>query len=298
MDVRDLRYFIAAAELGQLHRAADRVGRSQPALSKSIARLEHEIGAKLFHRGARGIKLTSVGETLLSHARRLSQGLHEAMQEVAHTARGETGHVRLGSSPTMADWLLPEMFHRLLTEAPDLTFSVTIGLGDVLRKGLRDGTLDFAVAPVAATDVPEFAVDILLDDVLAVAVRPDHPLARIRALTPTQLVASRWMLPAEELASSLWLRRMFAAQGLPEPTVQVEVNAKTMLRRVLARTDLLTFLSRRDLEGDGTAPLVEVDCPDLVMRRQFGLLRDASGYLPSAALRVAAMLRAQAAQVA
>jgi len=294
VDVRDLRYFIAAAELGQLHRAADRVGRSQPALSKSIARLERDVGARLFHRAGRGIRLTSAGETLLAHARRLSQGLQEALRDAAETARGETGHVRLGSSPTMADWLLPDVFRRMLGEAPRLTFSVSIGLGDALRKGLRDGTLDLVVAPIAPADAPEFAVENLLDDVLVVAARPAHPLARRRKVALAQLSDFRWMLPPEALASTLWLRGVFASHALPEPAVQVEVSAKTLLRRVLARTDLLTFLSRRDLGGDPTAALVEIDCPDLVMSRQFGMLSDASGYLPAAAARFATVLRAEA----
>ncbi len=294
MDVRDLRYFIAAAELGQLHRAADRVGRSQPALSKSIARLEREVGAQLFHRAGRGIRLTSAGETLLAHARRLSQGLQEALRDAAQTARGETGHVRLGSSPTMADWLLPDVFRRMLEEAPRLTFSVTIGLGDALRKGLREGTLDLIVAPITPADAPEFAVESLADDVLVVAARPGHPLARRRKVGLAQLSDFRWMLPPDALASTLWLRGVFSSQGLPEPAVRVEVSAKTLLRRVLARTDLLTFLSRRDLGGDPTAALVEVDCPDLVMSRQFGMLSDASGYLSAAAARSATVLREEA----
>lgn len=194
----------------------------------------------------------------------------------------------------MADWLLPDVFRRMLEEAPRLTFSVTIGLGDALRKGLREGTLDLIVAPITPADAPEFAVESLADDVLVVAARPGHPLARRRKVGLAQLSDFRWMLPPDALASTLWLRGVFSSQGLPEPAVRVEVSAKTLLRRVLARTDLLTFLSRRDLGGDPTAALVEVDCPDLVMSRQFGMLSDASGYLSAAAARSATVLREEA----
>jgi hypothetical protein len=106
------------------------------------------------------------------------------------------------------------------------------------------------------------------------------------------------MLPAEALASTLWLRRVFAEHALPDPAVQVEVSAKTLLRRVLAQTDLLTFLSRRDLVGDGSSRLVELDCPSLIMQRRFGLLRDASGYLPAAAERFATLVRAESLSLA
>jgi DNA-binding transcriptional LysR family regulator len=294
VDIRDLRYFIACAELGQLHRAADRVGRSQPALSKSLARLESELGAKLFHREGRGIRLTSVGETLLAHARRLSHGMQEARRDVAQSARGEIGHVRLGSSPTMAEWLLPGLFARILADAPELTFSVTIGLGDTLRRGLRDGSLDLAVAPVTGGDAPEFTVDRLCEDTVVVAGRQGHKLAG-RPVAPAGLVGTKWMLPAEPLASTAWLRRAFQSHNLPPPAVQVEVGAKMLLRGVVGRTNLLTFLSLRDLgDRDGDA-LVQIQCPELVLQRQFGLLSPANGgYLPSAAVRLAALLRSEA----
>ncbi|WP_158747786.1 LysR family transcriptional regulator [Acidisphaera sp. L21] len=291
MDVRDLRYFTACAELGQLRLAADRVGRSQPALSKSIARLEAELGVKLFHREGRGVRLTAVGETLLTHAYRLSNGVAEALGEVAQTARGETGHIRLGSSPTMAEWLLPDLFARLLVAAPELTFAVTIGLGDALRKGLRDGALDLAVAPLTGADKAEFAAWPIVEDILVVAGRIGHPLSG-RRITPEALTAAKWMLPAAGLASTAWLRRALVSRNLPEPALQVEVSAKTLLRGVVARTDLLTFLSRRDLHGDG-ALLVELDCPDLRLSRQFGLLRRPGGYMSPAAGRMAALLLEQ-----
>lgn len=294
MDIRDLRYFIACAELGQLHRAADRVGRSQPALSKSLARLESELGAKLFHRDGRGIRLTSVGETLLAHARRLSHGMQEARREVEQSAKGEIGHVRLGSSPTMAEWLLPGLFARILSDAPELTFSVTIGLGEALRRGLREGSLDLAVAPMAGGDGPEFITDGLCEDMVVVVGRRGHPLSG-RRVTPADLAAAKWMLPGEPLASTAWLRRTFQSHNLPPPTVQVEVGAKMLLRGVVGRTDLLTFLSRRDLNDRDGAPLVEIRCRELVLERQFGLLSPAGGYLSSAAARLAALLQLEAA---
>ncbi len=297
MDIRDLRYFIACAELGQLHRAAERVGRSQPALSKSLARLESELGARLFHREGRGIRLTSVGETLLIHARRLSHGMQEAQRDVAQSARGEIGHVRIGSSPTMAEWLLPGLFARILDDAPELTFSVTIGLGEALRRGLREGSLDLAAAPVTGSDIPEFAVDIICDDTVVVAGRRGHPLSG-RSIAPADLAAFKWMLPGEPLASTAWLRQAFQSRNLPQPVVQVEVGTKILLRGVVGRTDLLTFLSVRDLcevsERDVDA-LKPIDCRELRLERQFGLLCPAGGYLSSGAARFAALLRSDAA---
>jgi DNA-binding transcriptional LysR family regulator len=100
MDAGDLRYFIAAAETGHLQQAAERVGRSQPALSKCIRRLEAEIGARLFEPSWRSLKLTEVGQVLLIRARGLVQDMQDTGREVGDMARGEAGYVRLGSGPT------------------------------------------------------------------------------------------------------------------------------------------------------------------------------------------------------
>lgn len=118
MDTRDLRYFIAAAESGHLHQAAERIGRSQPALSKCIRRLETELGARLFEPSGRGIKLTQVGHALLLRARLLLQGMQDTVREITDLAQGVAGHVRLGSGPTTAEWLLPSLFRRLLAKSP------------------------------------------------------------------------------------------------------------------------------------------------------------------------------------
>ena len=114
MDTRDLRYFIAAAESGHFRQAAERVGRSQPALSKCIRRLETEIGARLFEPAGRGIRLTDVGQALLTRARLLVVGMQATVREMADMAQGVAGHIRIGSGPTTAEWLLPGLCRRLL----------------------------------------------------------------------------------------------------------------------------------------------------------------------------------------
>src|ERR1700733_11941782 len=132
MDARDLRYFIAAAETGHLHQAAERVGRSQPALSKCIRRLEAELRARLFEPSGRGIRLTAVGAALLDRARPLVQGMQDVVRDIAELAEGAAGHVRLGSGTTAAEWLLPSPFQQLLAQTTRLTLEGNPGVGRVL----------------------------------------------------------------------------------------------------------------------------------------------------------------------
>jgi DNA-binding transcriptional LysR family regulator len=137
MDTRDLRNFIAAAETDHLLQAAERVGRSQPALSKCIRRLETGLRARLFERADRGIRLTAGGAALLERAPPLAQGIQDTIRDIAELAEGAAGHVRLGSGATAAEWLLSDLFQQLLSQSPGPTFEVATGLSNLLRQALR-----------------------------------------------------------------------------------------------------------------------------------------------------------------
>ena len=290
MDARDLRYFIAVAETGHLQRAAERVGRSQPALSKCIRRLETEIGARLFEPMGRGLKLTQLGLTLLPRARDIVLDMQDTLREITDVAHGEAGHVRLGSGPTTAEWLLPAFFRRLLIEAPGLTFQVATGLGDVLRQALREGRLDLAVTPLVDGDASEFDAFPIAEDHMVVAARIGHPLDR-PGLTPADLAGFSWLLPAASLSSTAWLLRTLRSAGLPAPRLQIEADTVIMLRRIVTQTDLLTFLSRRDLaQGEGLC-LRALDLPGVTLRRRIGSILLSNRYVPPAIGRVTALLR-------
>lgn len=280
MDIRDLRYFLTCGELGHVEKAARRMGRTQPALTKSVRRLEAELKTKLFEKDGRGLRLTPMGQSLMTHARRLLQGVDEAVREVTEVAHGSIGHVRIGAAPTMAEWILPGLLRDALTDTPGLTFHVKVGLGETLRQDLRDGTLDFVLAPSLQADSPEFLATPIIDDVMVVAARPNHPLVS-RAVSCPELAAYRWLLP---MGTSVdWIAQAFSRHGLGPPALQVEVSSILVLRRVVGLSDLLTFISRRDLDGGPTAELVEIDIPELRLPRLFDLITFRDTYMAIAA---------------
>ena len=102
MDLRDLTYFETIAELGHLGRAAQKLNRSQPALTKSIQRLEESFGTRLFQRDGRRIKLTPVGELLQARGKVLQQSIAQTQREVRDFASGAVGNIRVGCASTMA----------------------------------------------------------------------------------------------------------------------------------------------------------------------------------------------------
>src|SRR5437868_2122925 len=108
MELRHLRYFVAAAEELHFHRAAQRMGIQQPPLSAQIRQLEVELGTPLFRRLTRGVVLTEAGEAMLQDARRILAAVDKAKLEMARRVRGDTGRLNVGfASGTFFNPLLP-----------------------------------------------------------------------------------------------------------------------------------------------------------------------------------------------
>jgi DNA-binding transcriptional LysR family regulator len=291
MDLRDLAYFEVIADLGHMGRAADKLGRTQPALTKCIQRLEEAVGADLFERTGRGITLTRVGEILRSRARQMREAMAESLREVTDFAAGAAGHVSIGCGATMGEYLLPQVCRAIIADAPRLTIEVQIGMSGVLRTALRERTLDLAIGPILPSDEQEFKHEAFgIDEVVVVAAK-DHPLCG-RRLSIQDLVAAKWVLPARTVAMRQWLDNVFEAHGLPLPAVQIETNSITTLPKLIADTALLSFTSTRNLHPLRLgSQLDRLMLDTTTMRRPLGFVSRRDGYLAPAAQRVIGLLK-------
>lgn len=292
MDVRDLQYFLAVAELGHLGRAAKTVFRSQPALSKSIDRLEQSLDVKLFDRAGRGIRLTPVGEVLLRRARHVRVTLDDTIREIKGYARGTAGHERIGVAPTVAQYLLPHVLPAFLREAIDVKIDLKIGLQPVLLEALRDGRIDLVIGPLPSRS-EQFATQPLIENTVVVVAARSHPILRRRA-SLSDLLAYGWILPPAAYDNDLrsWLDAVFERRGLPRPKVQLEADSLTLLPEIIAKTELLSFITRWNLgAGRIGASLREVPVKDTTMTRQFGVVHRKDAYLSPAMRRLIAILQ-------
>ena len=107
-----------AGQHGSIGRAADALGLSQPALSKSLRRLEQSVHAKVVKRTPKGVELTAVGNALLAQVRRLRLTRDDISREAADLSQGRAGHLRIGTGPESALHLVPTACAALLKEAP------------------------------------------------------------------------------------------------------------------------------------------------------------------------------------
>jgi DNA-binding transcriptional LysR family regulator len=289
MDLRDLRYFEVIAELQHVGRAAERLHRTQPALTSAIRRLEEDCGAALFERAGRGIRLTAAGQAMLTWARRMRLDVEDARREMHDIGQGMSGQVRVGIVPTAAQFLLPFAVRRLLAEAPAVTLKTQVALIDVLRPLLRGGELDVVVGTEGPPEAG-FSSQLLSEDHIVVAASASHELFEgrvdLRALT-----RHRWVLQPPGAPTRDWLDHAFDRKGLPRPQVQVESSMLLTLPVLIAETGLLSFVSRHHLLPDQPgAVLREVRLKETTMRRRLVATYRESGYLSPATRRVIGLL--------
>ena len=282
LDLRDLRYFQCIAEVGHLGRAAQQLGRTQPALTKCIRRLEAHLAAPLFERKGRGLKLTPVGEVLLAQARRLRDAAEGSLREIQEFARGSAGRVRLGCGPITADTLLPSICDLILSKGSGVTLEITIGMNYDLREKIRRGDIDVIVGLVRDHDNTEdYIATPMMDDVVVVAAAETHPIFSNPKPRLEGLLGFGWVLPITQVASRQWLDSVFASRGLPRPAARIEANSIPMLPGTSEGKELLYFLSRRTIARRAAEGLKEVPLEATTLRRQLGLIYPRSPLVPA-----------------
>jgi DNA-binding transcriptional LysR family regulator len=180
MDVhtRDLRYFVAVAEELHFTRAAERLYLSQPALSKQIRRLEHNLGVELFDREGPGVRLTMAGAALLPHAEAVVAEWQraEATVEGVRSAARATLVVGMSTSPGRGG-LLPTIRSRFNNQHPEVTLTLRQVGWDDPTAGLADGRSDVAFVWLPLPAPERYDWTVLLHEPCDVAMSDQHPLA-------------------------------------------------------------------------------------------------------------------------
>src|SRR5512143_2462365 len=196
MELRQLRTFVAVAELRHFARAASLCNLSQPAVSHQIALLEEELGAKLLNRAARRVSLTVAGEVVLEEARRILGAVDRAHERMEEVARGAVGRIRLGATPTPGLYLLPPLLAKYRSEHDSYDLRFEIGPVHAIAERVARNDLDMALV-AGALPSSELQARSLSQDQFVIVALPNAPLARARTLKPGQLDTETWVLREE-----------------------------------------------------------------------------------------------------
>jgi LysR family hydrogen peroxide-inducible transcriptional activator len=193
MELHQLRYFCAVAEAGSFSRAAEQSHVSQPSLSQQIMKLEDELGARLFDRLGRSVRLTETGQTFLPRARAVLRELEAARGDVVEQKHSIGGYVTIGVIPTVAPYFLPQRLTRFSRKYPQVQLTVVEEITPTLLELLRASRADLAILALPIRG-HEFETFPLLTEPLFAALPQGHKLAKRRWLSLKDLRSQPFLL--------------------------------------------------------------------------------------------------------
>ncbi len=244
MKLTHLRDFLAVAEQGGLRRAARHLGLVQPAISRSIRELEHELGASLFERSNSGMVLTPVGKAFHRRTAAIQLELERAREEVAQMSGVATGTVWIGLSTAPHVAMLPRVLEPYQRRYPDVLLKISEGMFPAMESEIRDGSIDFYVGPLSEELLnSDFKYEKLFDNNRLVMARPGHPLSKARSLT--ELVNARWVATSVTANYEAELYPVFEKHGLPKPKIAVQAHSALTMITAAASSDLLAMLPQQ-----------------------------------------------------
>jgi DNA-binding transcriptional LysR family regulator len=291
MELRDIEYFAVLAEHRHFGRAAAALGITQPALSKSLQRLEGALATKLVARSAKGVELTAEGEALQARALELGLSLQSVAREIREIGDGHVGALRVGVGGAISEAFLASAFARLRQEAPRATLHVLVSDNDVMIPALRKGELDLIVNYYMTVQVHDVLCEHLYHDEYVVCASSTHRLAKRKRIELADLLEESWAWADPSLGAQQKLRETFRDAGLPPPRVGLECRSTALRLRSVAQSDLLDFTSLSVIRQLGSAGIVVLPVKELTWRRSVGLLRRKATYVPPTIERLSDILR-------
>jgi DNA-binding transcriptional LysR family regulator len=281
---RVLEYFLAICETRNLARAAEGIGVTQSALTRSLQRLEAHMGAQLFVRAPRGVELTPIGTALRARAEKARVTLTDAETEVAQLAAGKIGKVRIGVGHVVARVVSKSLFQRFIKERPAAQVQFHVAFNAELFELVEAGNLDFAVCGLLETP-PTLLFRELLKTELSVIVRTGHPLTKINHPTIRHLAAFRSAAPSAGVPARQMVEQVLIRFGLGSRPHAIETNSWEAILEAVATTDLFSLAPRGDALHGWTSRLVAISIPELNIHPRTGVVTRPEAYLSPLATR-------------
>jgi DNA-binding transcriptional LysR family regulator len=273
VDLRQLRGMLAIIEKGSVGKAAEALHVSQPALTKSIRRLEKELAVELFKRDARGMRPTIYAENLRAYAQSACNGLAQAASLMRALKNGQEGVISVAAPETITSKLFPEVIAILAERRPLLQIQV-FSHSEFLYSALLRGQYDLVVSPLY-NEIPQvgLAKRWLFDDHLAVVVSRQHPLAKVKSVTPEMLQKCTWVVSDGNTVHRRRVERYFGDAGLDLPYIAVESRSPAVLKEIIMRTHYVGLLSSMEVESELNQKLLRaIEIQSSVMARPVGLV--------------------------
>jgi DNA-binding transcriptional LysR family regulator len=286
MSIDELEAFVTIAQRGGFGRAADRLHRSQPAISRRIAMLEQALRTQLFERVPGGVVLTQSGRAFLPYAESVLASLKDGAEAVHGLERGEHGTVSLALVGTLADARFAALLRDFGQRFPDVTLGLRTATSQEVSELVRSGEATLGLRYFADPD-PSLISEAVMEEKLVVACAPGHRLAGRRVRNMRELDGERWVtFPQQKRRRESFvtaLEHRLAAVGLAAAEI-VPIDSLTAQKRfVEAGLGIALLIASGVEEGLRLGTLKLIDVPALHGPVPVTLVRRRNGYLGGAA---------------
>ncbi|WP_062270291.1 LysR family transcriptional regulator [Endozoicomonas arenosclerae] len=269
--LKQLKAFRAVASLGQVRLAAQQLNLSQPATSMAIAELENQLGCQLFDRTGNKLLINHQGELLMPLASELLDRTSEIETLFRDLQNTESGHLRIGASTTIGNYLLPDTLAQVSADFPNISFNMDIRNTENIISRVASFDLDIGCVegPCQHEDINVIPWQ---EDELLVICGPNHPLAKEQEVTPEQLNGQSWIL-REQGSGTRNIFDQHLGHKLSGLSVKMELNQAEAIKKLVQYDQGISCLSRicvsHELE---LGELVSVKVTGVTLKRSLSLL--------------------------
>jgi len=282
LDPRQLRAFLTIVRCGSLGLAAEALHITQPALSRTVKRLEDQLGVPLFERRTTGMELTAFGEALLPHATVLSEEAAVALEQINSLRGLGHGTLRIGAVGSVAVMTLPAVLERMLTQWPKLHVQITEAVEDVLEVALTSNTIDVAISgPIPESAQIMQVAEANFSDRYSVISAANHPLQKRKGLTVRDVLNVPWVMPSVDAEPRRQFNALMVSLGVTPPQVVVETRSPSVIKAMVAQTSYLGWLPQPLFATEQQAGLIRpLPLKEMASQRRFFVYRRRRSVMP------------------
>ncbi len=269
---RSLAHFVAAFDQGNIRRAATVIGVTQPAITKSIQKLEAHVGTKLFDRTSEGIRPTPIAHTLRRHAKNILNEARFVETEISSLVEGHYGNVRFGVGLAWSLTVFPTLLGEFCSRFPQIDVEVETGVADHLMPRLVDGEIDFWLGSLHGIEETD---DVITrkggHSELRVYCRRSHPLADRVNVSASDMVDFSWATFVNDEIGMEKFRQFFRERELRQPRMGLRLGSMVTMFRIAAQSDFLVLVADTIGTEAKTQGLVELPTEGCIWRFPTGI---------------------------
>jgi DNA-binding transcriptional LysR family regulator len=292
LDPRQLRAFLTIVRCGSLGLAAEALHVTQPALSRTVRRLEDQLGVILFERRATGMELTPFGQALLPHATVLSEEAAVAIEQINSLRGLGHGTLRIGAVGSVAVMVLPAVLERMLAQWPKLHVQITEAVEDLLEVALAHNTIDVAISgAIPESEEIMQVAQAQFGDRYAVISAANHPLQKRKALTIRDVIDVPWVMPPMDAEPRRQFNALVGSLGIAPPRVVLETRSPSVIKAMVAQTSYLGWLPEPLFATEQQAGLIRpLPVKEMASQRRFFVYRRRRSVMPPPLLKFLELL--------